>query len=271
MKSLETGLTVLVLAATLVGVATAQFKPQIEEGEVDVPRGDIFIRNADAVWTANDTIYRGVSILVRNGIIREIGSDIDAPNGVQLIDGTGFTIIPGFVDEHSHIATRAVNECTAPVVPEVRVADALDAESFGIYRALSGGVTTAQVLHGSCNPIGGQSAIIKTRWGMDDPRKLLVQGAPQTFKFALGENVTRKNWDADRARFPASRQGVEALYVHLPLQMVHDAGVFLASDASGELSGRLISAVADDFANLPPRIPEIMASDAYTIRRVELK
>lgn len=208
---------ILALAALTVvaAVATAQqARPQIEEGAVAVPKGDLFIRNLDAVWTANDTVYQGVSILIRDGVIRRIGPNLDPPGNVPVIEGAGFTAIPGLIDEHSHIATRAVNECTAPFVPEIRVIDALDQESFSIYRALSGGVTVAQVLHGSCNPIGAQSAIIKTRWGMEDVRQLLVQGAPQTIKFALGENVTRKNWETQgRRRYPYSREGLEAAYV----------------------------------------------------------
>jgi imidazolonepropionase-like amidohydrolase len=109
---------------------------------------------------------------------------------------------------------RGTNEGWAPVVPEVRVIDTLDPEDCGIYRALSGGVTSALVLHGSANPIGGQSAMIKTRWGMDESEELLVQGAPRTVKFALGENVTRKGWDPPGPRrFPYSRAGVEQVYV----------------------------------------------------------
>jgi imidazolonepropionase-like amidohydrolase len=214
MRAIRLVTAILGVAVLLTPTATAQVRPQIEEGAVEVPKGDLFIRNLDAVWTANDTVYEGVSILIRDGVIRRIGPDLEAPSNVPLIEGAGFTAIPGLIDEHSHIAMRAVNECTAPFVPEIRTMDALDQESFSIYRALSGGVTAAQVLHGSCNPIGAQSAIIKTRWGMDDVEQILFQGAPQTVKFALGENVTRKNWDTDgQRRFPYSRQGVEAAYV----------------------------------------------------------
>lgn len=213
--------TSLLAAAAAVGLslpvepAVAQeWKPQIEVGAVEVPRGDLFVRNLDAVWTATGEVMEGTSILIRGGRIAAIGRDLTPPSGVQVIDGTGHTAIPGIVDQHSHIAMAASNESSAPVVPEVRVIDALRADDFGIYRALSGGVTTAQILHGSSNPIGGQSAIIKTRWGMDDTRKLLVEGAPQTVKFALGENVTRKNsGGSGPTRFPASREGVEATYV----------------------------------------------------------
>ena len=178
------------------------------------PTGDLFIRDLDALHTAAGPVLEGVSILIRNGIIEGIGADLAAPEGVRVVDGTGLTAMPGIVDEHSHTALVAGNEGTAPVVPEVRVLDALTTEDFGIYRALSGGVTTARIMHGSSNPIGGQSAVIKMRWGMDATEQLLMPGAPKFVKFALGENVTRKAAPPGaNSRFPMSRAGVEAIYV----------------------------------------------------------
>ena len=213
-------LTLMVLALGAAAPAGAQlapatYSPQIEPGAVDVPRGSLLIRGIDSLWTATGRILTNVDILIRDGVIREVGSGLRAPRGVMVLDATGLTAIPGFVDEHSHIAMITSNECTEPIIPETRVIDQLDPDDFGIFRALTGGVTTAQVLHGSCNPIGAQSAIIKPRWGLTDPRQLLVQGAPQTVKFALGENVTRKNWGTGDAplRYPFSRQGVEAIYI----------------------------------------------------------
>ncbi len=226
MKQTTTALAALAVALTFAvapAPTTAQvtptvmtnpdFIPQIERGAVDVPRGSILIQNLDSVWTAAGDVLAGVDILIRDGVIREIGPDIRAPRGVKTVDGSGYTAIPGIVDPHTHIAMATTNECTSPIVPEVRVIDILDPTQLGILHGLTGGVTTAHILHGSCNPIGGQNAIIKTRWGVTDPLQLLVQGAPQTVKFALGENVTRKNWGGDGpTRFPFSRQGVEAIY-----------------------------------------------------------
>lgn len=211
------GMAGMLLALAPLATAEAQdgnWKQQIRAGEIDVPRGSIVIQNLDSVWTAAGEVLEGVSIVIRDGVIRQIGPDVSVPSGVQVIDGSGLTAIPGIVDEHSHTAMdRSTNEGTTPISAEVRVMDALDPTDFGIYRALSGGVTTALILHGSANPIGGQAAIIKMRWGMDDPEQLLVEGAPQMIKFALGENVTQKNWDTPgRDRFPTSRAGVEALY-----------------------------------------------------------
>ncbi len=205
---------VAAVAATPTVLTHPDYKVQMEPGAVSVPRGSLLIQDIDSIWTAAGTILTHADILIRDGVIRDIGQRLAAPQGVKVLDGRGYTAIPGFVDPHSHIAMTTSNECTSPVVPEVRVIDQLDPEDFGIFRALTGGVTTAHVVHGSCNPIGGQSAIIKPRWGLKDPEQFLVQGAPQLVKFALGENVTRKGWSGEGVRrYPWSRQGVEAIYV----------------------------------------------------------
>ncbi len=188
---------------------------QLPEGAGTYPTGDLFIRNLDAVWTATGRVLEGTSILIRDGVIAEIGPDLVAPEGVRIIEGAGITAIPGLVDEHTHTGMVGTNEGSAPVVAEVSVLDALDPENLTIYRSVSGGVTTARVMHGSSNPIGGTSAVIKMRWGMDSGDQLLFDGAPRFIKFALGENVTRKGSDSQggATRFPSSRQGVEAIYV----------------------------------------------------------
>jgi imidazolonepropionase-like amidohydrolase len=176
----------------------------------------MLIQNLDTIWTATGTILENSSILIRDGIIAAIGPNLQAPRGATVIDGRGLTAIPGLVDEHSHSAVpmAEVNEGTAPVVSEVRVLDILDPEHISIYQALSGGVTTARILHGSANPIGGQDAVIKMRWGMEDARQLLIPGAPTSLKMALGENVTQKGFfGGGQQRYPASRAGVEAIYV----------------------------------------------------------
>lgn len=224
---LRTALTAAALLAPLAPLAAQQApvtKPvwpatrteQIARGVAEVPKGSIFIRGLDSLWTANGQVLANVSVLVRDGVIRGIGPDLQPPAGVPVVEGRGLTAIPGLVDTHTHIAEATSNEGSAPVVAEVRVVDVLQPDDLGIYQALSGGVTTTVILHGSSNPIGGQAAVIKTRWGVDDGKQLLVEGAPRFIKFALGENVTRKGRNggaSGQARFPGSRQGVEALYV----------------------------------------------------------
>ncbi|HEX9886763.1 MAG TPA: amidohydrolase family protein, partial [Longimicrobiales bacterium] len=209
-----TGAIALVLAATLATAAGAQeWEPQIPADAGTYPVGSLLIQNLDTIWTAAGQVLAGADILIVDGVIREIGVGLTASGDTEVIDGSGMNAIPGLVDEHSHTAMSATNEFSAPLVPEVRVIDALTTEDFQIYQALSGGVTTARIMHGSSNPIGGQSAVIKMRWGMEASHDLLMPGAPRFVKFALGENVTRKGGGfSDDARFPHSRSGVEAIY-----------------------------------------------------------
>jgi imidazolonepropionase-like amidohydrolase len=148
-------------------------------------------------------------VLVRNGRIVAVGRDVAIPAGVRVIDGTGKFIMPGIIDAHSHMAIEGgINEGSESVTPEVVVPVRDDDQT--IYRALAGGVTSALLLHGSANTIGGQGAVIKMRWG-SPADSLHFKGAHRIVKFALGENVTRAGSDApaDQRRFPMSRMGVE--------------------------------------------------------------
>ncbi len=171
------------------------------------------IRNA-TVWTnESDGILENTDVLVRNGKIAQIGSRLSDRSAV-VIDGSGKHLTAGIIDEHSHIAvTRGVNEASQSSSAEVRIGDVLNSEDINIYRQLSGGVTVSQILHGSANPIGGQSAIIKLRWGYT-PEEMKVANADGFIKFALGENVKQSNRSDDyRIRYPQTRMGVEQTYV----------------------------------------------------------
>ena len=182
-------------------------------GFADIPeQKTIFIKNA-TVWTNGPQgIMEGADVLVQNGRITEVGKGLRPPGNAQVVDGTGKHLTPGIIDEHSHIAiSRGVNEGTHAVTAEVRIGDVVDATDIDIYRQLAGGVTTSQLLHGSANPIGGQSAIIKLRWGML-PEQMKFENAPGFIKFALGENVKQTNWgDLYKTRYPQTRLGVEQL------------------------------------------------------------
>jgi len=162
------------------------------------------IRNATVMTVANGTIQNG-SILIRDGKIAQIGTNITAPADALVIDASGKYVIPGIIDAHSHIASDATNEGAVAVSAMVGIRDVLDPDDVGIYRAAAGGVTTANVLHGSANPIGGKNAVIKMRWGADADG-LLFPGAPPGIKFALGENTKR---DREPDRYPATRMGVQ--------------------------------------------------------------
>lgn len=173
----------------------------------------VFIKNA-TIWTCETTgkIENG-QMLIHDGKIIAVGKTVDAAKYPQarIIDAQGKHVTPGIIDEHSHIALASVNEGEQACSAEVEEARVVWPEDIDIYRQLSGGVTAAQLLHGSANPIGGRSALVKMHWGgnADD---MLIDNAPGFIKFALGENVKQSNWHNDGTRFPQTRMGVEQLY-----------------------------------------------------------
>jgi imidazolonepropionase-like amidohydrolase len=178
-------------------------------------RYDAILIKHVTVWTNEaEGILKNQDVYITEGHIVRIADDINASTlaFAKVIDGTGKHLTPGIIDEHSHIALISVNEGTQASSAEVRMGDVINSEDISIYRQLAGGVTSAQLLHGSANPIGGQSAIIKLRWGKS-PEQMKFAGADGFIKFALGENVKQSNWgDAATIRFPQSRMGVEQVY-----------------------------------------------------------
>ncbi|MHB8258635.1 MAG: amidohydrolase family protein [Bacteroidia bacterium] len=175
----------------------------------------ILIKNA-TVWTnESDTVLKDYDVYIVEGKIVRIAPNIDASKlaFAKKIDAKGKHLTAGIIDEHSHIAiSEGVNEGTQASSGEVRIGDVVNSEDINIYRQLAGGVTCAQLLHGSANPIGGQSQLIKLRWGLS-PEAMKYENAPPFIKFALGENVKQSNWgDVNVVRFPQTRMGVEQVY-----------------------------------------------------------
>lgn len=174
----------------------------------------VLVQNA-TVWTnEKEGIVQNCDVLITNGKIQKIGRQLPVQDNALLVDGTGKHLTAGIVDEHSHIAvSRSVNEGTQESSAEVRIGDVLDSEDIDIYRQLAGGVTSSHLLHGSANPIGGQTQLIKLRWGAT-AEELKFQNWPGFIKFALGENVKQSNWgDNNRTRYPQTRMGVEQTYM----------------------------------------------------------
>ncbi|MGB7325694.1 MAG: amidohydrolase family protein [Rubripirellula sp.] len=168
--------------------------------------GLVLFRDA-TVWTCGPLgkLERG-DVLVKDGKIVDVGTDLKAPAGAHIVDAKGKHITPGLIDCHSHAATDGgINESGQDITAEVRIGDFIDNSDISIYRQLAGGVTTANVLHGSANPIGGQSQTIKFRWG-ETMSRMKFSGAPAGIKFALGENVKRTE-----SRYPNTRMGVEQI------------------------------------------------------------
>ena len=166
------------------------------------------------LWTQGPAgTLSDTDLLLQGGRIAHIGRGLAAPAGALEVDARGLHVTPGLIDAHSHIAvSRAINEFSDAITAEVRIADALDATDINLYRQLAGGVTTANVLHGSANAIGGQSQLIKLRWGRP-AAELAFAGAPPSIKFALGENVKESNRSSPSTRYPQTRMGVEQLLI----------------------------------------------------------
>jgi imidazolonepropionase-like amidohydrolase len=195
--------------------AGPEFAAEIKADRVPRTRtgGNVLIRGGVVLPVTSDPIANGF-VLVRDGriaAIGEVGPELTAPDGVTVIDATDRFVLPGFVDGHSHLGTEGTNEGTLPITAEVRILDTLNQDRVGVYRAVAGGTTTHHVMHGSANPIGGQCAIVKMKYGQP-LEEALFAGAPPTIKFALGENVTQANFEgATGKRYPNTRMGVEAV------------------------------------------------------------
>ena len=193
------------------------------------------IQNATILTVTNGTVENG-SIVIRDGKIAQIGTDVSVPADAYVVDANRRYVMPGIIDAHTHVA-GGFNEGSVAVSSMTAVVDNINPDHINIYRGLAGGVTTMNVLHGSANPIGGQSAVLKLRWGAD-ATGLIFQGAPPGIKFALGENPTR---DRNPDRYPATRMGV----MDVIRQAFIDAQKYQAEWDAHEASG--------DADAMPPR------------------
>lgn len=180
-------------------------------GVSQLPQQETLLFKNATVWTnESDGILKNTDVLIKDGKISKIGTDLSARNA-KVIDATGKHLTTGVIDEHSHIAAASINEGGQNSSAEVTIEDVIDPEDVNIYRNLAGGVTSIQILHGSANPIGGRSAIIKLKWG-ETADGLINKNAPKFIKFALGENV-KQSRSQSGTRFPRTRMGVEQLFV----------------------------------------------------------
>jgi imidazolonepropionase-like amidohydrolase len=195
-----------ILTTSLALVLAAYQAPQAQ-----TPRSNIIaIRGGTVLTVTRGTIQNGVVVL-RDGKIAAVGgSNTSIPQGADIVDATGRFVTPGIIDAHSHIAAESINEGGTTVSSMTGIEDVLDPTDVAIYRDLAGGLTVANVLHGSANPIGGKNQVIKLRWGKD-ARGLIFEGAPTGIKFALGENPKdmRQFGQSGPRRYPVTRAGVE--------------------------------------------------------------
>lgn len=177
-------------------------------------RESVIIKNA-TLWTnESEGIVENGTVVIFDGKITFAGTGKHpTPSGARVIDAQGKHVTSGIIDEHSHIAiSKGVNESGQAISAEVSIGDVVNPDDINIYRQLSGGVTASQLLHGSANPVGGQSALVKLKWG-HTADEMLIENAPKFIKFALGENVKQSNWgDRNTVRFPQTRMGVEQVF-----------------------------------------------------------
>jgi len=189
--------------------------PNLAFGYDSIPEVRTVVFKNATVWTnEKDGILKDATVITENGKIKYVGTNLTAiPTKAVIIDAKGKHLTAGIIDEHSHIAiSKGVNEGGQAISAEVNISDVVTADDINIYRQLAGGVTAAQLLHGSANPIGGQSALIKLKWG-HTPEEMLISNAPMFIKCALGENVKQANWgDYNTVRFPQTRMGVEQVF-----------------------------------------------------------
>ncbi len=195
----------------VIGKVVFPFEPfGWEEGQ-QPKQETILIKNA-TVWTnEKEGVLQNSDVLIKNGKISAVGKNL-SDGSAKIIDGTGKHVTAGIIDEHSHIAAASINEGGQSVTSEVRIADNLNPDDVNIYRQLSGGVTTSHILHGSANVIGGQTQLIKMRWGANDD-DLKFKGWPGQIKFALGENVKRSSSTSGNNRYPDTRMGVQQVLI----------------------------------------------------------
>ncbi len=187
-------LTLCVMAVTFVVTVHAQEK------------GSVLIKNATVITVTNGDL-ENTDVLIRDGIIENIGKDLRAPRGVETVDATGKYVMPGIIDAHSHLNGVDINEARNPVTAEVTMEESVDPNEVGIYHALAGGATTIHLMHGSANVIGGQGETLKLRYGTTQDG-MRFEGAKRTIKFALGENPTRVHGQGNGIQ-PRTRMGVE--------------------------------------------------------------
>jgi len=220
--------------------------PNIAFGFTEKPKQETILFKNSTVWTGeNEGVLKNTDVLITAGKISKIGTNLTAKDA-KIIDGTGKHLTAGIIDEHSHIATVAVNEAGQNSTAEVSLEDVIDSDDIQIYRSLAGGVSTVQILHGSANPIGGQAALVKLKWG-ETANNLLYKNNDKFIKFALGENVKQSNWgNTETVRFPQTRMGVEEVYTDYfqrakEYDAIKKSGKPFRKDSEMEILGQILN------------------------------
>ncbi len=210
--------------------------PFLSNGWEEMPKAENFLIKNATVWTSEkEGKLENTDVLVKDGKIAAVGKNLTDATA-KIIDGTGKHVTAGIIDEHSHIAAASINEGGQSVTSEVRIGDNINPDDMNIYRQLSGGVTSSHILHGSANTIGGQTQLIKLRWGAND-QDLKFAGADGFIKFALGENVKRSPATQGNTRFPDTRMGVDQVFMDAFQRAVDYQNAMKAADENNKKKG----------------------------------
>jgi len=205
---------------------------------------EILIKNATILTAARGKL-ENTDLLIKDGKIAKIGKNLTASPGAVIIDATGRFVSPGIIDCHSHTMLDAINEGSYAVTSMTRIRDVLNPTDIDLYRALAGGVTALNILHGSANAIGGQNSVVKIKWG-HPVEDFLIPDAPLGIKFALGENPKRTHFTQPGVtpRYPRTRMGV--------MEVIRDAFV-RGRNYKNEWDEYRAKAARGDKTAVPPR------------------
>lgn len=177
------------------------------------PYRPVLIRNATVIDGAGGE-QANSDVVFQEGHITAVGQNLSAPDGAEIIDGTGRFVTPGIIDVHSHLgvypspgveANQDGNEATDPNTAQVWAEHSVWPMDPGFSRAVAGGVTTLHILPGSANLIGGRGVTVHPVLGARTVQEMKFPGAPQSVKMACGENPSRV-YGGD-GRFPSTDMG----------------------------------------------------------------
>jgi imidazolonepropionase-like amidohydrolase len=174
----------------------------------------LLIKNARVLTMAGEDDENG-DILIDGKVIKAIGTQLEAPEEAEVIDGTGKWVMPGIIDAHCHIGMwedgmgfegADGNEATDPVTPHLRAIDGINPEDASFREAREHGITAVVTGPGSANVVGGQFAALKTYGRRVDD---MIIKEPLAVKVAFGENPKRV-YDSQR-KAPSTRMATAAI------------------------------------------------------------
>jgi imidazolonepropionase-like amidohydrolase len=212
-------LMLVTLIAVLFALSLVETSPAQSKDAKKDPDAPLAFRGATIHTASGPKIAKG-TLVIHKGKIIAVGpvDEVKIPANAIVREVEGKVIIPGLVDTHSHVgifprpqspAHQDGNETTGPVQPGLRAIDSIHPDDPGIKMALAGGVTTAHIMPGSANAIGGQTLTVKFKGNILELMRLLARQIFGGIKFANGENP--KGAYGSKGSAPGTRMKIAAL------------------------------------------------------------